>query len=93
MDAKSEDYPELIAGGIMMGIKMNDKDFIDSLIDKIEPSDLKSPGFLKILSELLIEINKAGFTDQQINLLTQLTTYNYKLIVSEVVDLDYSLFF
>ena len=73
LQSLDNDFPELIAGGIMLGIRMKDRDFLDFLIENIKPSDLKSTEFANSLGKILNEINKEEFTEQRLNLLTQLT--------------------
>ncbi len=67
------DFPGLLANGIILGIKMGDIGFIDHMIDNIKPSDIKSSEFANSLGEIFTEINREEFIDQKIRLLTQLT--------------------
>lgn len=73
LQSMGNDFPGLLANGIILGIKMRDGDFIDRVIDKLSPGDLKSAAFAGSLSKILTEINREEFIDQRIRLLTQLT--------------------
>ena len=50
-----------------------DTEFIDKIIDKVRPCDIKSSGFTKSLGLILGELNEKQLLDQKIKLLTHLT--------------------
>ena len=52
------DYPELLSNAILLGLKTMDTEFIDKIIDKVRPCDIKSSGFTKSLGLILGELNE-----------------------------------